>query len=283
MGFYNIENLFDTVNDPNKDDDQYTPYGKLAWTTVRFNKKVYNISRVISEIKPDIMGIAETENYYTTSTLTHEITKRTKLIYKYIHMESGDERGIDPAFIYRDDAFKIISYDTLRSMKNTRSLLYIKGIITQTKDTLHVFVNHWTSRYAGQKATEDDRKDMAFLLSKKMNDILDKNKKAKIVAFGDFNDDPTDVSIQLFKSLTPCISDHSSIEISPSYYYKDTWYAFDQIFTNFVSGKVSTTVFHPQYMLSQSGKPLRTYSGETYTGGFSDHLPIYIDLTLNNK
>ena len=279
VGFYNIENLFDTFDDPNTDDDQYTPYGELAWTTVRFNKKVYNISRVISEIKPDIIGIAETENDFTTSTLTHEITNRTKQIYKYIHVESGDERGIDPAFIYRENAFKVLNYDTIRSHINTRSILHVRGICLKSKDTLDVFVNHWTSRYLGQKATENARKDMARVLSKKINNILEKNKNSKIVIFGDFNDDPTDASIHLFLELTHYISNHSDIIHSPSYYYKDTWYAFDQIFTNFVFANIHTNVFKQKYMLSQNGKPLRTYSGNTYTGGYSDHLPVYIDLT----
>lgn len=157
--FYNLENIFDCENDSLKNDDSFTPEGMNHWTYFRFKQKINNIAKVFIAMggweAPEIIGVCEIENNVAIHNLLH-YTALKKINYQYIHYESNDFRGIDVALFYRPDKFQIIHsspiviIDSANLSFKTRDILYVTGVLPhQTQDTLHIFVNHWPSRYGG--------------------------------------------------------------------------------------------------------------------------------------
>lgn len=279
FAFYNAENVFDTLRNPAKEDAEFTPQGAKAWDGRKYRTKIDHTAQVIADLSPGILGMAEVENDAVLSDLVKEIKKKSSRIYAFIRLESGDERGIDPALLYDPVIFSPVGKEMLRSPLNQRGILYVKGTMKAAGDTLHVFVNHWTSRYMGQKATEAARVDMARLLAQTVDSILAVQKNAKVIAFGDLNDTPDEKSVQYLQAYAPALKAHNTVD-TPTYYYKGEWLSFDQIFTNFAVESSATRVFTHPYMLEENGIPLRTFSGPVYKGGYSDHLPVFIDLFL---
>ena len=200
IAFYNVENLFDTINDPNTKDDDFTPNGQKNWTSERYEKKFLNISKVLSSINPDeipdLIGLVEIEN----KTVLEDLINTQALInnkYEIIHEESPDMRGIDVGLIYNPSEFKYLSHKkipiNIKGYK-VRDILYTKGIIN-TSDSLHIFVNHWKSRSGGQEKTEPNRIVCAQTLRNEIDSILQLNCNAKILILGDLNDEPKNKSI----------------------------------------------------------------------------------------
>ena len=279
FAFYNAENVFDTLRNPAKEDAEFTPEGEKAWAGKKYRTKIDHTAQVVADLSPGILGMAEIENDAVLSDLVKEIKKKGNHSYTFIRLESGDERGIDPALLYDPTIFSPVEKKMLCSPLNQRGVLYVKGTMKATGDTLHIFVNHWTSRYMGQKATEAARIDMARLLVHTVDSILSVRKNAKIIAFGDLNDTPDERSIQYLLAHAPALKAHNTID-TPTYYYKGEWLSFDQIFTNFAVEPSATRVFTRPYMLEENGIPLRTFSGPVYKGGYSDHLPVFVELSL---
>lgn len=279
FAFYNAENVFDTLRNPAKEDAEFTPQGEKAWDGKKYRTKIDHTAQVIADLSPCILGMAEIENDTVLSDLMKEVKKKSGRSYAFIRLESGDERGIDPALLYDPAIFSPVEKEMLRSPLNQRGVLYVKGAMKAMGDTLHIFVNHWTSRYMGQKATEAARIDMARLLAQTVDSILAAQRNAKIIAFGDLNDTPDEKSVQYLLAHAPTLKAHNTVQ-TPTYYYKGEWLSFDQIFTNFAPKPAATRVFTREYMLEKDGVPLRTFSGPVYKGGYSDHLPVFIDLSL---
>lgn len=276
LAFYNAENVFDTLRDKRIDDAEYTPHGAKAWDGKKYRAKIDNLARVIVDLSPGMLGLAEIENEAVLADLVRAVREKSGEEYAGIHLESGDERGIDMALLYRADRFKPIARAMLPSETNRRGILYVKGVLTGSGDTLHVLVNHWTSRYMGQKATESARIDMARLLAATVDSILTARPHAKVFACGDLNDTPDEKSVQSLLRLAPALHGHNDLD-TRTYHYDGQWLSFDQIFTNFVPEAVRTEVFTRDYMLRENGTPLRTFSGPVYRNGYSDHLPVYLD------
>ena len=198
--FYNVENLFDTTHDSLKNDAEFLPQGKKYWTWKKYQDKCSKIGKIIMAVGgwelPEIVGLCEIENKKTLNGILYS-TSLKKANYKIIHKESPDHRGIDVALLYQadrffpiDTAFLELIY-TKSNYSTTREILYVKGV-THTDDTLHLFVNHWPSRWGGQLESEHKRISAALLLRKKVDSIFINNNKAKIIIMGDFNDYPNE-------------------------------------------------------------------------------------------
>lgn len=310
--FYNVENLFDIYNDSLKRDDEFTPEGERNWNNKRFYKKLNNIYRVMMGVgewnPPVIVGLCEVENRFVLNKLIYQTPLKT-FDYKIIHEESPDRRGIDVALIYRSNGFNPIEHKTIGirfpfdTASRTRDILYVKGIL-QEKDTVHLFVNHWPSRYGGYLETKPKREFVASVLRRQVDSLFLSDPDPKIVIMGDFNDEPWDESLQNelnAKLDTTDLQKNDVFNLMSVYQnrtdggtskYQESWNIIDQfvVSSNLISGKQGLQVLNGQARIYNPGflleddfkhlgkKPFRTYVGFKYNNGYSDHLPIYIDL-----
>lgn len=308
VAFYNLENLFDTENDPDSLNDDFTPKGFRKWSKKRYKKKLFKLAKTISEIglasteKPPILvGVAEVENELVIQNLLASEPLRN-IKYGYIHYDSPDERGIDTALLYHKDNFEVLYSEPITlyvvnlngERDTTRDILYTHGKLNG--EEVHVFVNHWPSRRDGDVETEYKRILAAETICEFMSGIEQKFENPNYIIMGDFNDDPTSKSIQiLMKSgalFNPMEKLHLPHERGSST-YKRSWSLFDQImvshnFFNYEKGTHSfahANIFDDQYLTEYKGKykgsPFRTFAGRKYLGGYSDHFPVYIQLKFN--
>lgn len=309
--FYNVENLFDCRNDSLTNDDEFTPQGERHWTKQRFENKIQHTAKAIIGSsgwqQPDLIGICEIENRYVLQRLLNDTPLKT-FNYKIIHKESPDHRGIDVALLYNPKTFYPLIYEYFPLINDdgevlySREILYVSGVVDGT-DTLHVFVNHWPSRYSGVMETRPLRKKAALLLKAKCDSLFLHNIAAKIIIIGDFNDQPLDNSICKHlkaQSVSDSVHNKELYNLSANWIknesgtlkYKSQWYIFDQII---VSGKLLNcqsgfytksnyaTMCRLPFLFEKDNvyggeKLFRTYFGYKYNGGFSDHLPVLLKL-----
>lgn len=306
IAFYNVENLFDTIDDPNIPDEKYTPESKFNWALEKYSHKLNQLSKVISAIDtingfPVVLGLSEVENLDVVKDLANSLMLKNAN-YKIIHKDSPDERGIDVAMMYQEKYYtpienKFIYVSLPDSGNKTRDILYSKGILAET-DTVHLFFNHWVSRWGGQEKTEPLRIYIAQMLKDITDSIMQKNPRALIIMAGDLNDNPTDISvfdilaahkpeqpIKNAKLYSLALAKYENGE--GSLYYKG-WDMFDQFIVssyllnneNAISIKNnSQNVVKYDWMLftpkNGEARPSRT-AARNYYGGFSDHLPVMI-------
>lgn len=310
VAFYNVENLFDTLNTKGSRDGEYTPTSELKWDTKKYLLKIEKTAKVIRAIDstnlPAIIGLCEIENRLVLEDLIRNHQLRDAG-YAIVHHESPDERGIDVALLYRtkfftvitDKAFKVKSPQNQRD--RTRDLLYVKGV-TATRDTLHVLVDHWASRMGGEEKSIHKRKNSARFVKKVTDSIFSTNPNSNIIFMGDLNDNPNDSSLTVvLKAKMPVQNPKSDILYNLSLmnfangegtlYYK-SWDLFDQMIVsgNILAGKttqklkpVEMHIFKPDWLLFKKRNglkvPNRTGGGKNYSGGYSDHLPVYINFS----
>ena len=313
IAFYNLENLFDTLNDSLTYDDQRTPEGKDRWTRKRYRYKIENLAKVISLIgyekrgtSPDIIGLCELENLKVLRDLfSHD--KLQNEGYQLIHYDSPDERGIDVALAYRKTSFVPFSHKSHRLLlineegyrDYTRDLLVIGGIFEQ--DELFILVNHWPSRSGGESRSRPFREEAARLNKRVMDSIRRTSPNSRIIIMGDFNDNPINRSVKHILKTKRNKSELEKDELfNPmerlyqkglgSLGYRDQWHMFDQILLtqNLViqeSGNYffwKAGIFQPPFLVTNlgplTGFPKRTYASGIYQGGYSDHFPVYIYL-----
>lgn len=309
FAFYNVENLFDTIDDPHTNDSSFLPGSKLHWNTKKYEHKLDNLSRVMSAIDstgfPTLFGLSEVENINVLRDLiNHDGLKKAH--YSIIHKDSPDERGIDVALLYRKDIYTPVVTRFIRLTfpfepnDHTRDIIYSKGVIAG-KDTLHLFINHWVSRWGGQEETEPFRKFTGDLLKKITDSIFRVQPDANILIAGDLNDNPDDISVSQNLDANPVEKPYKKKTLynlaykkykagEGSLYYRG-WDMFDQIIvsTSMLKGnngiKVNApdqTVIKYDWMLYKPKKgparPNRTAAREYY-GGYSDHLPVFIGMT----
>lgn len=310
--FYNLENLFFPTNDSLTMDDEYTPEGMRGWTYKKLARKSNNLYKAIIGVggweAPEIIGMCEIENRAALNTLLKESPLGT-VGYKILHRDSPDPRGIDVAMLYRRDKVQVLSsraipvrfpFDTA---SRTRDILLAKMLVLD-RDTLYLFVNHWPSRFGGYANTIEKRNATARILLSNIDSIRRINPDAKIIAMGDFNDEATDMSIaQVLKATL----DSTNVPVNGLYNMmggagiswnrgtiksREVWMTIDQFIVTpaLVNAKTglrttyhSAKIFDPPYLLEKDEawfgmKPFRTYYGAKYIGGFSDHLPIYMDV-----
>jgi len=318
IAFYNLENLFDTENDPLTFDDDRTPTGKYQWTEEKYNSKLKNIAGVISEIgrdltgkPPIIIGVCEIEN---SKVLEDLIAQKTLTSYNYgiIHLDSPDRRGIDVALLYRKGIFtptyyknfELLLYDSHDSSIRifTRDQLLVSGILDGEK--IHLIINHWPSRRGGEAQSRSKRIKAAQLNRRIIDSLFSSDPYAKIITMGDFNDDPNNKSIKKhLKTLSK--KDGATIKslFNPmeimhskgvgSLAWRDGWNLFDQIIvsteltkTDFSSYRYyKAGVYNKSYLSQKEGQYNRyPYRFNTDSlNGYSDHFPIYLYLIKEKK
>jgi predicted extracellular nuclease len=299
--FYNLENLFDTIDDPAIDDEEFLPEADRHWNTERYEKKLQDIAQVIAAINteelPELIGVCEIEN----QTVLNDLVEEEPLAggnYQIVHIDSPDKRGIDVGLLYRKGEFKVLDKEAILVDPGfeTRDILHVFGKLG--KDKVHVFVNHWPSRWGGMEKSQPNRIVAAQTLKNKVNDILKDNAKAKIIIIGDMNDEPDNKSLaEILDAQTPdSKADLYNLMIPldeqnlGSYNYRGDWNMIDNIVVSasvlhgngFVANDQLGQVFHQPWMEyhNNSGQmsPNRTYGGPNYYGGISDHFPVFLQL-----
>lgn len=311
VAFYNLENFYDTVDNKMVNDDDFLPTGAKHYTGKVYLDKVQHLATVLSQIGTDInpdgpamIGVAEVENDTVLNDLVHHplLTNRN---YKIVHYDSRDARGMDVGFLYNPKYFKVLASTKLfvqmpagaKSAYFTRDILWIKGILDG--DTIHVFVNHWPSRLGGEERSMPGRLAAAQTDKNFIDSIQKYDANAKIIVIGDLNDDPISTSV------TKVLQAKGNIEevqrgglYNPwvnmykkgigTLAYQDAWGLFDQIMISYTwLDKTQPGYFYYQphifnkgFMVENIGKykgyPMRTWDGNTYRGGYSDHFPTYL-------
>jgi hypothetical protein len=310
--FYNVENLFHPSDDSIKIDEAFTPGGQYYWTYKRYYSKINKLGKLFVAIgegnMPAIIGLCEIENHK----VIHDILNKSVMkycSYKAIHKESPDLRGIDVALLYDPLQFKAFKFDFIRINDSrfpdlkTRDILHVSGILFESI-LCHVFINHWPSRRGGQMASEVKRIIVAKKLKQVVDSLFDSDPASNIIIMGDFNDEPINSSLaKILKAGDPQAKEDSSSLINLMYplYKKGSGTHFrvnniteasvlDQII---VSSSISygenglklleevAHIYKNEVLINKkNGRPLRTYQGLKYLGGFSDHLPVYADFQM---
>lgn len=312
IAFYNLENLFDTIDTPDVLDEEFTPDGPNRWNSRKYLEKINNMALAISRIGEDdgwkggpaVIGVSEIENRSVLEDLVaHPLLKESN--YQIVHYDSPDRRGVDVALLYRPAFFRVTSsdspvleiYDDKGERVYTRDQLVVSGIFDG--EPMHFIVNHWPSRGGGE-ATTRPRRDAAAALARHLVDsLMAMDGNAKIFVMGDLNDDPTDESLrkylraggdpdklkegELFNTMYPLFKKGVG-----SLYYRDGVNLFDQIIiTPALLGNDYSSyrfyrarVFNASFLLQKDGQykgyPLRSFVGNVWQGGFSDHFPVYV-------
>ena len=302
---YNVENLFDTINDPENDDD-FTPEGKLSWDTKKYFEKNKHIAQVISTTGqedgfPVFIGLIEVEHLSCLETLCKEPTLQNK--YTPLLLEGEDERGIDVGCLYDASRFKkietIAHQIALPNNDKTRHILEVNGQIEGTPFSF--FINHWPSRSGGTEKSAPLR----MIASETLQRAITARKKfqpdCQIICMGDFNDHPTDPSVIRLKDgidnvpLTNLMESSSQLKNTGSHFYKGEWGYLDQFIVSSQLVHLTQPCVPEAWCIHEPGKtlqydflmytnkqnektPARTYVGDSYTGGYSDHLPIMMVL-----
>lgn len=314
VGFYNLENLFDTIVDPDTNkilQDDFTPHGAKKWTSDKYQNKQKQMAKVIADIGKDVspygtsvLGVAEIENRAVLEDLVKQESIKERN-YEIVHAESPDKRGIDVGLLYDPAFFKVTSSQSFilshptDSTYSTRSQLLVSGELWG--EPLHFIVAHWPSRRGGEKRSQPLRVAAAQLGKSIIDSLQQADAKAKIVYMGDLNDDPTDESVRKHLNTTgkkEKVSDDLLYNPMEDFYkkgigtlaWRDTWNLFDQIIitpslldesystTSFYKGVVYNKDYLKQSTGNYKGYPFRSYVGGQYQGGFSDHFPTYIVL-----
>ncbi len=322
VGFYNLENLFDTINDPKQwGDDEFTPNGPKLWNSKRYMHKIHNMAYVISQIAVDrklglkglaVLGVSEVENRNVLEDLVKDTLLKSRN-YKIIHYDSPDHRGIDVALLYNPAVFKVeSSKQTPLIMKDqpdfhTRSQLVVRGKLMG--EDFAFIVNHWPSRRGGEKRSLPHRIAAAELAFHLIDSLKQLNPDIKIILMGDLNDDPISKSVKKYlhsKGKKTQVGPNDLYNPFEKFYregigtlaYRDNWNLFDNMFVTpsllmkdksdldgwkFYKAKIFNAEFLKQKEGKFAGYPFRTFVGNTFMGGYSDHFPVYMILIRKMK
>ena len=315
IAFYNLENLFDPIDDPNTQDERSPIMAMRYGAEEVYQKKLSNMARVIYDLGrkkshnfPTLLGVCEVENSKVLRDLL-QTAPIDKAHYDFVHSDSPDPRGIDVALLYRKAHFTVLNYKsyTLRLYDvagfrlYTRDQLIVSGYLEGEK--IHVLVNHYPSRRGGKKRSHPNRIKAAVLTRKIVDSLVAIDKQSKIFVMGDFNDNPSNQSVQKYLSAQSTFKGLKEKDLYNPYaqmfekghhtlVHWGTFYLFDQILMSqsacplkrdFTSWQFyQAGVFNPSYLITQKGQykgyPYRSFSRDTFTGGFSDHYPVYIYL-----
>ena len=291
IGYWNIENLFDLIDDPDKNDDEYSIGGRKKVTQEIYELKLSHSAEVLTDLNADVVGLSEVENELVLKELVQIIPNRN---YNYIHYDSPDERGIDNTLIYDPNRFKIVSSkpipNVLPSGDRTRDILYVKA--EYSNEEIHLFVNHWPSNYGGREKSIPKRAATAQLIVREILSILSKNASAEILLLGDFNENPNEMNIQSLKTvgLTSLMEPMLGEPKKGTYVYRGEDYFYDQIIIHASLQDQEGLVIDPEsiYILDlpkyrqQEGRyahyPYRFWVGNSVLGGYSDHLAVRVSI-----
>lgn len=314
IGFYNLENLFDTLDSPTTNDADFLPGGRLHWTSDKYWSKQGNLAKVISLLATDktpdgvaLLGVSEVENRHVLEDLVNQPALKSRN-YQIVHFDSPDERGIDVGLLYQPKYFKVTAAEALPVMITepstgdrdfTRDVLHVTGVFDG--EPLHVLVNHWPSRSGGESASAWKRGEAAKVCRAVADSLLAANPNTKIIIMGDLNDDPNNKSLtQVLHAVRKAEKMKPDELYNPMYdlfqngdgtlAYKDAWDLFDQLIVS--KGLVwkktggwqfyKPVVFRQPWMFQEGGAfngyPLRTFVGDIFMNGYSDHLPVFMYL-----
>lgn len=308
VAFYNMENLFDTIDAPNKFDEEFTPVDPKNWNTEKYDKKLHDLARVLRAIDsvnlPALVGVAEIEN----DAVLKDLIARPALSrgdYKIVWEDGPDFRGIDCALLYKPSVFQFESYHSIPIVDKdepdfkTRDVLYVKGKIGS--EEFHILVNHWPSRRGGAEVSEPKRILAAHVVRTQVDQIFAQDPEANIIIMGDMNDEPANMSLSdVLMALpnTAPVQDNQLVNLmyddyeagNGSYSYRGEWDMIDNLVvsgalinkTEGLKSKLDNGfIFHQPFMEYKNNNgeisPNRTY-GRTYYGGISDHFPVYMIL-----
>lgn len=309
VGFYNLENLFDTIDQANNDAD-FLPHGKMRWTGMKYRSKLekmaYAISKIGTDITPNglsVLGVSEVENRGVLEDLVQQPTIANRT-YKIIHYDSPDRRGIDVGLLYNPRDFiptnsKSYYLQMEDTAYKTRSPLVVSGYLL--KEKVHIIVNHWPSRYGGSEVSAPSRAAAASLNKHIADSLYTLSDNAKIIIMGDLNDDPFDDSVKKVLNAKRNMEEVSEKGLynpmwrildsgTGTLAYRNQWNLFDQIiiskpliatdtkFLKFWKAEVFNKNFLSQQEGRYKGSPLRTHAGGVWMNGYSDHFPVLIYL-----
>ncbi len=312
VAFYNVENLFDTLNAPGPGDDEFLPASEKKWTSIRYQKKLEDLAKVVNAMAlggcPALLGLCEVENRQVVYDLM-AIACTDEERFEVVHYDSPDHRGIDNALVYDSyffelrEAYPISLTSANNGIWKTRDILYAR-LESAYDDALHVFVNHFPSRLGGLEKTEPNRLLVSKVLRQSIDSVLSADQMAKIIVMGDFNDEPHNISIAEILTepdgSAPLINTMAQLDRQGlgTYRFRDQWNMLDQILiseglhdaeSGYEWQEGSEQIHGKDWMLQDStagkyeGYPNRTYGGNRYLGGFSDHLPVSIRLKPQEK
>lgn len=312
VGFYNLENLFDTQDNPDIRDEEFLPDGDRLWNQEKYNDKIANLASVIAQLSLEVcregislLGVSEIENKAVLEDLVQHPLLASRN-YGIVHRESSDERGIDVALIYDADVFEPLNISmhkvdisTLGSSRPTRDVLLVSG--TLDGELIHITVNHWPSRSGGEKRSAKYRNLAAQVNRTIVDSLLQDDPAAKIILLGDFNDDPNNDSLTKYlraKHKMKATGEDDLYNPMMDFYkkgqgttaYRDRWSLFDQLVVS--HGLIDkdakglrfhkASIFNKKYLITRFGKykgyPFRTFDFDEYQGGYSDHFPVYLYL-----
>lgn len=305
IGTYNVENLFDTIDDPKTEDEWFLPTSETKWNSEKYFKKLDNLSKVIDAMNPafggpDIIGLCEVENKQVVEALSSQNSLKENH-YAIVHYDSPDTRGIDVAAMYDKTKFKLISSRSIAieipedpNIK-TRDILYCEFETIGSGEKIHFYVNHWSSRRGGENETEFKRKRCAQTLLEDIKSMIKNYKDQNIVIVGDLNDYPMNNSVYEVLGAKEAEKSSDLIDLCYSvqkagegtYNHKGEWGCLDHIIiTSSMKSIIESNaiVLKEEWMLytNKQGEqyPNRTYGGSNYYGGYSDHLPVYFSIKL---
>ena len=313
VAFYNLENLFDIYDDPETHDEEFLPDGVKQWNETKYQKKLSNMERVLFDMAainkeyPIVIGVSEIENRSVLEDLVSQ-PKLKGANYRICHYDSPDARGVDVAFLYRADVFKLEGSDNIKLEVEelpdfrTRDFVVMWGTIEG--EPFYFLVSHWPSRLGGKEASQFKRDACAKQIRQIKDELLAKNPNTKVIVMGDFNDDATDTSLVKVMGAKGKTKDLVAGDFFNPYFamlraglgtlaYQDAWNLFDNIcvtenLVNAPEGKLRLikgkkyygNIFTRPYMLQAEGQykgyPLRTFVTNNFQNGFSDHFPVYI-------
>lgn len=306
--FYNVENLYDITDDPGIKDGDFTPEGAFEWTEDRYQQKLDNIAEVLQATgsngrPPAFIGLCEVEN----RGVLNDLVRRRGLSdtsYEIVHLETRDVRGIDVAFLFNRSVFteaghEQLNFETLTGeVFGARDILHVWGNLHNDEQTvMHFFVNHWPSRHSGEDASRYKREAAAHKLREAVDKIFMHAPESRIVIMGDFNDDPSDVTLsKILKAGEHYEAPNALVNLGwkqkkngkGTVYHDGDWFVFDSIIvsTNLFSEQAPFIKRRTMYIFDEGetlfkeprdreGKPNRTFVGRKYKGGFSDHLAVF--------
>lgn len=284
---WNLENYFDPYDDPATADEAFTPGGEHHWTKRKYEAKRNLIAKTIIASAerfggrmPAIVGLCEVENAKVLKALVEDSPLAAQR-YRSVHRESPDPRGIDVALLYDPARVRLLDFEfiTIKEFA-TREILYAKVALP---DTVHIFVNHWPSKYSGAKASEARRQAVCTALLHKLDSLHRSDSAAAVLLMGDFNATPREPSVMRLttegglKNITP--------KKGGTIRFKGKWEMIDQMLASPAAAQKigPAEVFRPAFLLEDDKsfmgeKPRRTNVGPRYNAGASDHLPIIADI-----
>ncbi len=292
IAFYNIENLFDTLDSPTTNDNEFLPSAEREWNSTRYTQKINHINKVVSDLNsPIILGLCEIEN----EAVVRDIVRMgpMKDSYGVVHYESLDQRGIDNAIIYDSTLLTvkssgIIRFDMPGNSSPSRDIIWAK--FGSEEDEILALVNHWPSRRGGQVESEPKRLVASTAAKHFLDSVQTADPKLKIVFMGDLNDYPENRAPQMISEILKPMITQKSGEFGGTHNYRGEWNVLDHIMISksckkgeisFV--KKSGTIHSFDYLMTVykgNTVPFRTYGGRKYLAGYSDHLPVSIKVKI---